>query len=94
MSFTLPVRDPCRACSLYSVSNAATGFCSQCQEDFDDERASLSDGIAWFEGHFGCKFERDDDDGIDIDLTEFEMVSDDLLDAIDHSLARNREGHE
>lgn len=92
MSFTLPVRDPCRACSLYSVSNAATGFCSQCQEDFDDERASLSDGIAWFEGHFGVVFERDIE--VDVDLSEFEMLSDETIGQAEDSLSRYREGSE
>ncbi len=70
MSLILPVRDPCRACRLYSVSFAASGLCSQCQEDFEDERKSLSEGIDWFEEYFGCKFERDESE--DVDLRELE----------------------
>ena len=96
MSFKLPVKDPCKACALYTVSNKETGFCSQCQEDLDDERKSLNEGIDWFEDHFGVPFEREtmDDGSIDIEFDLDTQLSDEIFGAASEGLSRYREGHE
>jgi hypothetical protein len=98
MSFTLPVKDPCRACGLYSSINRETNFCSQCQQAFEEERQSLNEGIAWFERYFGIAFtstlqpERLEalqaiDDAVDVDLTEIDaQLSDALIEQARRSL--------